>query len=241
MRFRAVQTLNAAILLAGALAVALPGVATAAPEPGEPLRLAQKTDKAKESPTSKKASTAKPKADPKTAAKPQAPDVKRMRSMSQWDFVRLDPNKWQWRFAGGEAIKCDAGALYRVRNDRPGAVIERLKLDAEDVAAIRVDKHLQRMPADRKAHGSGFRGMRLYWAGPADVKAKPDWPYSPERSAPFVRSEDNQDVWVAVVAGNPQWKGTIERMMIVLDVPEEQLKSDREHFNVYTRKIELLK
>ena len=118
----------------------------------------------------------------------------------------------------------------------------RVGMRASDFGAVRVEQHIQQVLDKKTTRGTQFHGMRLYWARAEDVKADPKWPFSDDRCVAFVQEDKaNPEVWCARAAGHKEWNGKIERLMVMLDVPQENLSGKKEYFNVIAKRYEFLK
>jgi hypothetical protein len=180
---------------------------------------------------------------PKPPEKPAVPPFPAVEVVKEWNFLKLAAEKRDWKFPGDSKIQTKTeGVIYYLTGDQPGPVVKKLNLDAEKVDGIRIDEHLRYLKPDNSSEPLSFKGVRVYWASPADVKANPKWPYSKERVINLrVIDPAMPAVWGGLFKENPAWKGAIDSIIVMPDVPEEKLKDKADKFRVGAVKHELLK
>lgn len=163
--------------------------------------------------------------------------------VKEWDFAKLEKDKWDWRFPGGTPAKVEKGAYYFTTESGRGPILENAKFDAKNATHVRVTMWLIRNEGNKVTKSAAYDSISLYFTRDSDPEAKEKWPFSNKRGVTLKPVKGQNGVFVGRLDGQADWNGTISNFFINANVPklskEEVDKGVK--FGVGVSKIEFLK
>jgi len=132
-----------------------------------------------------------------------------------WQFQGEDSQGWRWMAPVQEAG--EDGVLLTTQQNGPFMRLDGISQRALDVSAVEI-AFAYEDGSEREAP----KGLRLYWARAADTERAGGWPFSNERSAPFMPIEDGEGGrWRADIAFHGNWIGTITALFVEITLPDD--------------------
>jgi len=143
-----------------------------------------------------------------------APEV-----VKAWDFAKLPPEQWEWRFPGGTPTQKPTGACYKVTQGGRGPWLAQQKIEAAQAATLKIRLKVALNASDGRVVDVSPDKVIFYFARTSDTGPQPNWPFDGKRAIELKLRSRRAGEFTAALAGWPGWDGAITDAFIAVHLP----------------------
>lgn len=140
-------------------------------------------------------------------------------AVKAWDFAKLPPEQWEWRFPGGAPTQKPTGACYEVTHGGRGPWLAEQKIEAAQVATLKVTLKVALNASDNRVVDVSPDKVIFYFARSSDTGPQPNWPFDGKRAVELKCRSRRIGEFTATLTGWPGWDGIITNAFIAVYLP----------------------